>query len=217
MVVLTSRQSASTPRATSEEPTSSYVLRPPITQEHLTLAEQGLVAIQLKRPFRDGTVSVQMDPLSLVSRLAAAVHPPRFHSIPYGGVLAPHAQWRPFVIPPPSPATAASPSTEDVSHSLPMAKQPKPRLASHRCGYIPWQRLMRQLGIDVETCPRCGGKLKVIALVGPCEHRPLPAPPGPAHGRAVHGSRPWTTVLAKPRPASPLPPTFWLPVTIAWL
>lgn len=24
---------------------------------------------------------------------------------------------------------------------------------------------MRQLGIDVETCPRCGGKLKVIALV----------------------------------------------------
>jgi hypothetical protein len=24
---------------------------------------------------------------------------------------------------------------------------------------------MRQLGIDVETCPRCGGKMKVIALV----------------------------------------------------
>jgi ribosomal protein S27AE len=69
------------------------------------------------------------------------------------------------VIPPPSLATAASPPTEDVSRSLPMAKQPKPRQASHRCGYIPWQRLMRQLGIDVETCPRCGGKMKVIALV----------------------------------------------------
>ena len=142
-----------------------YVLRPPIAAEHVTLTQDGLVAIQLKRPFRDGTVSVEMDPLSLVSRLAAAVHPPRFHSIRYGGILAPHAQWRPFVIPPPSPATAASPPTDDVSHSLPMAKQPKPRPASHRCGYIPWQRLMRQLGIDVETCPRCGGKLKVIALV----------------------------------------------------
>ena len=46
-----------------------------------------------------------------------------------------------------------------------MAKPPKPRPATHRCGYIPWRVLMRQLGIDVETCPRCGGKMKVIALV----------------------------------------------------
>ena len=46
-----------------------------------------------------------------------------------------------------------------------MAKQPKPRPATHRRGYIPWHVLMRQLGIDVETCPRCGGKMKIIALV----------------------------------------------------
>jgi hypothetical protein len=45
------------------------------------------------------------------------------------------------------------------------SKHPKPRPASHRCGYIPWHVLMRQLGIDVETCPRCGGKMKIIALV----------------------------------------------------
>jgi ribosomal protein S27AE len=60
---------------------------------------------------------------------------------------------------------AASSPTEDLSHSLPMAKDTKARPATHRCGYVPWQRLMRQLGIDVETCPRCGGKMKVIALV----------------------------------------------------
>ena len=64
-----------------------YVLRPPIAQEHVTLTEDGLVAIQPKKPFRDGTVSVEMDPLSLVSRLAASVHPPRLHSIRYGGIL----------------------------------------------------------------------------------------------------------------------------------
>ena len=46
-----------------------------------------------------------------------------------------------------------------------MAKPPKPRPATHRCGYIPWRVLMRQLGIDIETCPRCGGKMKIIALV----------------------------------------------------
>jgi hypothetical protein len=124
-----------------------------------------------------GTVSVDMDPLSLVSRLAAAVHPPKFHTVRYGGILAPHAKWRPLVIPPPSPETATSPPTEDVCHSLPMDKNTKARPLTHRCGYIPWQRLMRQLGIDVETCPRCRGdsprksvvggpgKMKVIALV----------------------------------------------------
>ena len=52
-----------------------YVLRPPIAQEHVTMTDEGLVAVQLKKPFRDGTVSVEMDPLSLVSRLAASVHP----------------------------------------------------------------------------------------------------------------------------------------------
>jgi hypothetical protein len=142
-----------------------YVLRPPIAAEHVTFTDDGLVAIQLKKPFRDGTVSVEMDPLSLVSRLAAAIHPPRFRSIRYGGILAPHANWRPFVIPPPPPKAIAAPGAADACHSLPMAKPPKPRPATHRCGYIPWRVLMRQLGIDVETCPRCGGKMKVIALV----------------------------------------------------
>jgi hypothetical protein len=36
----------------------NYVLRPPNAQEHVTLTADGLVAIQLKKPFRDGTVSV---------------------------------------------------------------------------------------------------------------------------------------------------------------
>jgi hypothetical protein len=171
-----------------------------------------------------------MDPLSLVSRLAAAVHPPRFHSIRYGGILAPHAKWRPFVIPPPTPETDASSPTEDLSHSLPMAKNPRP--ATHRCGYVPWQRLMRQLGIDVETCPRCGGKMKVIALVRdpqgiarylrhlglPTEEAPMAPARGPDHpsGRAAsyaaatasHPTRPRRRPPQNPPgpPRSPPPP-----------
>jgi ribosomal protein S27AE len=69
------------------------------------------------------------------------------------------------VVPPPPPEAAPAPGAEVACHSLPMAKHPKPRPATHRCGYIPWHVLMRQLGIDVETCPRCGGKMKIIALV----------------------------------------------------
>jgi hypothetical protein len=38
-----------------------YVLRPPMAQEHITFTEEGLVAIRLKKPSRDGTVSVKMD------------------------------------------------------------------------------------------------------------------------------------------------------------
>jgi hypothetical protein len=162
-----------------------YVLRPPIAQEHVTFTEEGLVAIQLKKPFRDDTVSVEMDPLSLASRLAAAVHPPKFHTVRFGGILAPHAQWRPFVIPPPTPETATPPPTEAASHSQPMAKPKKPRPATHRCGYVPWHVLLRQLGIDVET-------------LGPA--RPAPAPRGFAAPVACTRA----TVLAEPRPAPPL-------------
>jgi Putative transposase. len=50
-----------------------YVLRPPVAQEHVTLTDDGLVAVKLKKLFRNGTVSVEMDPLSLISRLAASV------------------------------------------------------------------------------------------------------------------------------------------------
>ena len=53
-----------------------YVLRPPIAQERVELRPDGLVRIALKRAYSDGTVAVDMDPLSLLSRLAAAVPPP---------------------------------------------------------------------------------------------------------------------------------------------
>lgn len=46
-----------------------------------------LVRIQLKGPFRDGTYAVDLDPLSLLSRLAAAIPPPRQHTLRYAGVL----------------------------------------------------------------------------------------------------------------------------------
>ncbi len=43
--------------------------------------------ITLKRPYSDGTVAVDLDPLSLLTRLATSVPPPRFHTVRYAGVL----------------------------------------------------------------------------------------------------------------------------------
>jgi Putative transposase len=150
-----------------------YVLRPPIAQEHVTLTADGLVAVKLKKPFRDGTVSVEMDPLALISRLAASVHPPRFHSVRYGGVLAPHSKWRSLIVPSPPPA-AIAPSTDMVEsgcHSHPPGKDTPGRPPTHRCRYRPWHELMRRcLKIDVETCGRCGGKMRLVALIKDAEN-----------------------------------------------
>jgi len=136
-----------------------YVLRPPIAQEHVTLTDQGLVRLQLKKAFRDGTFAVEMDPLSLLARLAASVHPPRFHAVRYAGVLAPHSKLRPLVVPAPLPA----PPGGEPSHTPPPAPAKPP---THRCRYRPWAELMkRAFAIDVETCARCGGRMKLLALV----------------------------------------------------
>src|SRR5262249_34445490 len=54
-----------------------YVLRPPIAQERLEPRPDGLVRIALKRAYADGTVAVEMEPLSLLCRLATSRPPPR--------------------------------------------------------------------------------------------------------------------------------------------
>jgi len=49
----------------------------------MELRPDGLVRITLKKAYSDGTIAVDMDPLSLLCRLATSVPPPRRHSIRY--------------------------------------------------------------------------------------------------------------------------------------
>lgn len=63
------------------------------------LVPDGLVRIALKKPFSDGTIAVDLDPFSLLCRLVALVPAPRFHTVPYFGVLAAAANRRPLVVP----------------------------------------------------------------------------------------------------------------------
>jgi len=127
-----------------------YVLRPPIAQERLEQRPDGLVRITLKRAYADGTVAVDMDPVSLLCRLAASVPPPRFHTVRYAGVLAPASPWRPRVVP---LKQAPAPSDE--------AGQQK-RASS----YWPWAELLaRTFAVDVLACPQCQGRMRLLALV----------------------------------------------------
>ncbi len=133
-----------------------YILRPPIAQERLRLVQDDLVRIELRKPFRDGTYAIDLDPLSLLSRLAASVPPPRLHCTKYAGVLAAASNWRALVVPPPPPTPAS-----DQEPPQGPAKPP-----THRCKYLPWAQLLRRtFSVDVETCTRCGGKMKLKALV----------------------------------------------------
>ena len=128
-----------------------YVLRPPIAQERVTHGPDGLVRITLKKPFADGTVAVDMDPLSLLSRLAATVPPPRLHTVRYAGVLAPASKLRARLVPKPPQAPA-----HDTS--------PAPEPGGSR--YRPWAELLKRcFGIDVLECPTCKGRMKLLAMV----------------------------------------------------
>ncbi|WP_373372306.1 transposase [Sorangium atrum] len=74
--------------AAAREALLRYVLRPPIANERVEPQQDGLVRLSRRRAFADGTVAVDMDPLSALCRLAASVPPPRFHTVKYAGVLA---------------------------------------------------------------------------------------------------------------------------------
>jgi hypothetical protein len=134
-----------------------YILRPPLANERLLPGPDGLVRIALKKPFSDGTVAVDLDPLSLLCRLVALVPAPRFHTVRYFGVLAAAAKWRPLIVPKPGPSQA----TEDGT--APCDPTPCSATGSR---YRPWAELVRRtFAVDVETCPRCGGRMRLLAVI----------------------------------------------------
>ena len=92
-----------------------YALRPPLANDRLETRPDGLVRITLKRAYADGTVAVDMDPLSLLCRLATSVPPPRFHTVKYGGVLASASPWRPRIATEPSPPAKGAPPDGELA------------------------------------------------------------------------------------------------------
>jgi hypothetical protein len=135
-----------------------YVLRPPIAQERVTQGPEGLVRITLKKRFSDGTFAVDLDPLSLLTRLCASVPPPRFHTVRYAGVLASASKLRPRILPEPSEEQAALADGVTASDA--------DKQAPRRCRYRPWDELMmRTFSVDVLCCPPCNGRLRLVALM----------------------------------------------------
>ena len=97
-----------------------------------------------------------MDPLSFMCRLAAAVPGPGFHTVRYGGILSSAAKWRPLVVPENDDQKARAQSLTAVNGQAP---------ARPRSTWRPWKELLkRSFDIDI-TCFKCGGPMKLKALL----------------------------------------------------
>jgi hypothetical protein len=122
-----------------------YITRPPIATKRLSLDRRGRVVYQYKRPFRDGSTHVVLEPLDFIARLAALVPRPRLNLTRFHGVFAPHCKHRARIVP-----HRPRGKVDNDQPTAPMS----------------WmRRLKRVFAIDIETCPDCGGKLRVIASI----------------------------------------------------
>jgi hypothetical protein len=122
-----------------------YITRPPVATKRLSVDARGRIVYQYKQPFRDGSTHVILEPLDFMARLAALVPRPKLNLTRFHGVFAPNFKHRTRIVP--------RRGRGKVDADQPVAP-------------MSWtQRLKRVFAIDIETCPECGGKLRVIACI----------------------------------------------------
>jgi hypothetical protein len=121
--------------------------------DRLHILPEGAVRLDFKKPWSDGTASIELDPLALIARLAALVPPPLRHLTRYCGVLSSHARPRSQIVPQaPTEATATE-------------KPENPEKPARKSKYIPWAELLhRTFGFEL-VCAKCQSPLRLIALV----------------------------------------------------
>jgi hypothetical protein len=73
-----------------------YGMRPPFSQERLSISQDGKVHLKLQRPWPtpDGLSVLCFDPVTFLRRLSPLIPPPYAHLIRYWGLFAPNAKGR---------------------------------------------------------------------------------------------------------------------------
>ena len=107
------------------------------------------------------------EPMEWMERLAALVPPPGFNVTRYFGVLAPAATFRPLIVP--KDETSIAPMhlgcrPREVSLKTDFAKTNAKRGRQPR-NYSWAQLMMRVYALDVLSCPRCGGRMRILCAI----------------------------------------------------
>jgi hypothetical protein len=131
------------------------LLRPPVASERLAWTEAGELRLGLRQPWRDGTTAILLIPM-----VAVLVPRPRVNLILYFGVLGARSAWRGRVAPAGIEAAAERGRDPASRHA---AEDTPSDLTRRR---VSWAALMaRTFGLDVLACPRCAGRLRLVALI----------------------------------------------------
>ena len=142
--------------------TCALPICPPLGQQRLQRLRDGRIAVALQRPWADGTTHLVFTPAEFLERLVPLVPRPRINLLLYHGVLAPNAPWRRAVV-----AREEAASTPDACPNPaddPLTDDATPGRA--RPMYRAWAELMRRaFESDVLACPRCGGRMIVLATI----------------------------------------------------
>lgn len=131
-----------------------YICRPAVSERRLSLTPNGNVRYELKTPYRDGTTHVIFEPLDFIGKLAALVPPPRANLTRFHGVFAPNSRYRARVV-----------RGRQVQHNEQDSPDEEATPAARRASMTWAQRLKRVFGIDIETCPACGGTVRIVACI----------------------------------------------------
>jgi ribosomal protein S27E len=135
-----------------------YITRPALSEKRLALTSNGNIRYQLKTPYRDGTTHVIFEPLDFIAKLAALVPRPRTNLTRYHGVFAPNSKLRMRVTPPSR--------GRGRKRGQPTGENWLDKTPAERHQSMTWmQRLKRVFSIDIETCERCAGQVKIIACI----------------------------------------------------
>jgi hypothetical protein len=124
----------------------------------LTESARGQVVFALPHPRADGATHLLLDPLELIEKLTLLIPPPRFHTLRFHGVLAPHAAWRSAVIPGRPEAEEDGPPAAGPGAGSGPPTAPRERASR-------WAALLRRVfALDVFACPRCGGRRRLVGV-----------------------------------------------------
>ena len=176
-----------------------YLARLPIANDRLSELPDGRMALLLKQAWRDGTTHVVLSPHELIEKLIPLVPRPRAHMIRYHGILGPAAKDRAKVVPRTGPVQLGSPKPVAAAEPREVDPGRVPRL-----NRLPWALLLKRVFlVDVLECPKCSGRMKIIAaLTRPASVRRILTHLGlPSEAPQPHPARPPPQIQMERAPA----------------